>query len=176
MFGRVWFSVAYAFVFMVFCMAQMASAADTSSWRPHITFNLGSHHLNANRDFNEFNPGLGVGLSKEFSGFELSGEIGQYHNSLDEQSQYAMASVDREIARFGQRTAWRMGGFAGFARYPSSSNKFKDHGVPTFGDWVLGVGLQTTFRFDDKYDLRLRVMPAGHVADALFTAQFSIRF
>ncbi len=170
--------VVYLFVFMVFTLGQMASADEQNGIRPHLTFNLGSHHLNATRDFNEVNPGIGIGITGP-SGLgrsEFGLELGQYKNSLNNQSYYVMGSLDTEIARLGPDMALRLGGFAGLARYPSNANKFKDHGVPTFGDWVLAAGLQSTLRINDTYDLRLRVMPAGSVADALITAQISIRF
>ncbi len=163
---------------MVFCLAQMATAAESKNFRPHLTFNLGSHHLNASRDFKEFNPGLGIGVSGPLGlgSLEIGIEMGQYRNSLERQSYYVMGSLDTEVASFSDNVALRLGGFGGFARYPGSANKFKNHGVPTIGDWVLGIGLQSTVRIADTYDLRLRVMPAGHVADALFTAQVAVRF
>jgi len=136
------------------------------------------HHLNASRDFNEFNPGIGIGITGKIGSgsTEFGLEAGQYKNSLSNQSYYLIASADTEVLSVSEDLKVRMGGFTGFARYPETANKFKNHGVPTVGDWVLAIGLQTTFRVADTYDLRLRVMPAGNVADALFTAQLAVHF
>jgi len=159
---------------------DVASAKDLKErgLRPHLTFNLASLHLNASRDFNEFNPGIGIGLTAPVGTgpSEIGVEAGQYRNSLGDQSYYVMASFDAQIASLTPNMALRLGAFSGFARYPGTANKFKNHGVPTIGDWVLAVGLQTTLRIADTYDVRLRVMPAGNVADALFTAQMAVRF
>ncbi len=166
------------FVFMNFAFANAASAEENSGFRPHVTFNLASFHLNSSRDFNEINPGFGIGITGP-SGLgrsEFGIEAGQYRNSLSDQSYYVMSSLDIEVLEISPNVALRMGGFGGFAHYSGSANKFKDHGVPTIGDWVMAVGAQTTLRVADKYDLRLRVMPAGSVADALFTAQISVRY
>ena len=172
------FLVCYCFAFMAFCLAQMASAQNTDGFRPHVTVNLGSYHHNPSRDFNEFNPGFGFGVTGPagLPSTELGAEIGQYKNSLNEQSYYLMGSLEREAFAITSAMRLRLGVFAGFARYAGSANKFKGHGVPTIGDWVLGLGLQSTLRMSDTYDLRLRAMPAGHVADALFTAQLAVRY
>jgi len=167
-------------VFALMACVDVASAKDLKErgLRPHLTFNLASLHLNASRDFNEFNPGIGIGLTAPVGTgpSEIGVEAGQYRNSLGDQSYYVMASFDAQIASLTPNMALRLGAFSGFARYPGTANKFKNHGVPTIGDWVLAVGLQTTLRIADTYDVRLRVMPAGNVADALFTAQMAVRF
>lgn len=168
----------YIIVFMTLAFAPLASAEGMREFRPHLTFNLASHHLNASRDFNEINLGLGIGITgpSGIGATEFGIEAGQYKNSLDNQSYYVMASLDLEVIEITENLALRMGGFSGLAHYPSNGNKFKDHGVPTIGDWVMAIGLQSTLRVADKYDLRVRVMPAGNVADALFTAQVSVRY
>ena len=178
MFRRVSSLLVFSFVFMVFTLAQLASANENHEIRSHLTFNLASHHLNASRNFNEINPGIGIGITgpSGLGASEFGIEAGQYRNSLDDQSYYVTASLDTEVVAISPNVTLRMGGFGGFAHYSESANKFKDHGVPTIGDWVMAIGLQTTLRIADKYDLRLRVMPAGHVADALLTAQISVRY
>ncbi len=167
----------FAIVFAIFVLAQMATAT-AQTWRPHLTFNVASYHLGATRDFNEVNPGFGFGVTgpSPIDAFELGLEAGNYKNSLDNQSYYIMGSLDTEVAQLSKNIAVRLGGFAGFSRYPTGANKFKDHGVPTIGDWVMAAGLQSTLRISDDYDVRLRVMPAGNVADALFTLQLAVRF
>lgn len=165
-------------IFTGLTLATMASANESFKIRPHVAINLGSYHLNASRDFNETNSGFGLGFTMPsgIGASEFGLEIGQYKNSINTQSQYIMSSLDTEVAKFTPSTALRLGIFGGFARYPGASNKFKNSGVPTFGDWVMAAGAQATLRIDDTYDLRLRVMPAGNVADALVTLQLAIRF
>lgn len=165
-------------VFVGLTLATMANAADSFKLRPHVAINLASHHLNASRDFNQTNSGLGFGFTTPsgIGASEFGLEIGQYRNSVDRQSHYIMSSLDTEVAAITSSTALRLGVFAGFAHYPGDANKFRNSGVPTFGNWVLAAGGQATLRIDDTYDLRLRVMPAGKIADALFTLQLAIRF
>lgn len=155
-----------------------AVALDMSQARPHLMFSLGSYHLNASQDFNEFNPGIGLGVTipDDTFGGELGLEFGHYENSLSSSSYYATGSYDWQVMDFGGNTTLRLGGFAGASHYPGDSDKFKGRGVPTIGNWVIVAGAQGTVRIDDTYDVRLRVMPAGNVADALFTLQLGVRF
>lgn len=178
MFRSVAFTFGYLVIFALFTLNQMASAQDFSKFRPHVAINLASYHLNSSKDFNEINPGIGIGFTTP-SGLgrsEFGLEVGQYKNSINSQSYYVMGSLDAEVARITPNVAIRMGGFAGFSHYPGDARKFKDRGVPTIGNWVMAAGLQTAVRVNDTYDLRIRVMPAGDVADALFTAQIAIGF
>lgn len=153
-----------------------AQGFDLSQARAHVAFNIGSHHLNASRQFEEFNPGLGVGVTVPTAGGEAGFELGQYRNSLGADSHYAMAHIDWQVASAGADIALRLGGFGGMARYPGDAAKFKNRGVPTVGNWVMAAGVQATVRIADTIDLRMRAMPAGNVADALFTAQVAYRF
>jgi len=155
-----------------------AVALDWPQARPYLVVNLASYHLNASQNFNEINPGIGIGvtLPDQMMGGELGLEIGQYRNSLDSGSYYATGSYDWQVADFGGDVALRMGAFAGASHYPGDAAKFKNRGVPTIGNWVIVGGAQATVRIDDTYDVRLRVLPAGKVADALFTLQMAVRF
>ena len=156
----------------------VASALDLSKGRPHLTFNLASYHHNASQDFNEINLGIGVGLTFADGplGGELGVEVGQYRNSLERNSYYISGSLDWEVGRLSDDVALRLGGFGGTSHYPGDASKFKNRGVPTIGNWVLVAGAQATVRINDTYDVRMRIMPAGDVADALFTLQAGIRF
>lgn len=158
--------------------ATPSAAVDLDNASPYIAFNLGSYHLNASQDFNEVNPGLGVGVSMPsgIGNFSLDVELGQYRNSIKSDSYYVMSSLDHQIYAPSDRLSVRLGAFGGFAHYPGNKIKFKNSDVPTIGNWVLAAGLQTVLRVDNKYDVRLRVMPAGKVADALFTLQLARRF
>jgi len=162
-----------------FCLfAQASLAFDTSKMRPHLTFNLGSYHVNANQRFEEFNPGLGIGFTYPtgWKNTEAGLELGQYRNSLGDQSYYLMGSLDAPVAQVTHKTELRLGVFGGFAHYPGQSSRIKSSGVPSIGNWILAAGGQATLRMDERTDLRLRVMPAGDVADALVTLQMAIRF
>lgn len=164
---------------LVMALSPMASSAfDLSKARPHVTFNLGSYHHNASRNFEETNPGIGFGLSWDtgWQNTEAAIEAGFYRNSLGGQSQYVTASLDAPVADITPRTELRLGVFAGTAHYPGHQSEFKSAGVPSMGDWILVGGGQATVRFDDRTDLRVRVMPAGRVADSLVTLQMAVRF
>lgn len=165
-------------VFVMFSAAAYAGNFSLSEGRTHISFNIASYHLNASRDFNEVNPGIGIGRSFRLgeTNAEIDAEIGIYKNSLERQTIYAMTSLDTRVARLGSAATLRMGVFSGLAHYPGDTNKFKKQGVPTIGNWVMAVGGQAALRINDRHDLRVRVMPAGKVADALFTLQIVTRF
>ncbi len=166
------FAIAYLLVLFV-AFARGALATELVDIRPHLTVNIGSYHLNASQDFNEVNPGLGVGLTFGIANpnIELDIEIGQYRNSLSDNSVYIMGAWDTQIAKLSPNLTWRAGSFIGVSHYPGDSSRLKGNGVPTFGNWVMGGGLQTSLRLNDDTDLRMRIMPAGKIADALFTLQ-----
>ena len=157
--------------------ATVALSANISDLRGQAVINLGSRHLGASEDFQEFNPGLGLGaFLPVFEGRAVAaGEIGFYRNSLDRISVYATGSLDTAILA-AQRTELRIGLFGGLANYPDDAEKFGDTGVPTIGSVVVVGGAQATLRFDDRVDFRVRVVPAGNVADAILTGQIAIRF
>lgn len=167
-------AVAVAFL----SLSTMANAFDLSSGRAHVTANLASYHLNSSREFNEINPGLGLGMTFQLGRghAELDIEGGYYRNSLNRGTYYVMSAIDTQVAQISDNVQFRMGLFGGLAHYPGDASKFKDRGVPTFGNWVMAAGAQATLRLNDSYDLRLRVMPAGKVADALFTLQIAAYF
>ena len=171
-------SVVVLFLSLTVAATGSANAFDLSQGRMHVTANIGSYHLNASREFDEVNPGLGLGMSFALNdrGTEFDAEVGYYRNSLGGGSYYVMGAFDTTVAEISPRTSIRMGVFGGLAHYPGDASKFKNRGVPTFGNWVMAAGAQATLRIDDRYDLRMRVMPAGKVADALFTLQVAAYF
>ena len=138
---------------IVLSVATTVRAFDTSHFRPHVTVNLGSKHINASRDFNEVNPGFGIGVSAPVADgkYEMAVELGQYRNSVNGNSTYVVGSLDTEAAALSRRTKVRLGGFAGVVRYPGLSDKFTS-GIPSVGDWVAAGGVQATVRVDDTYD------------------------
>lgn len=174
---RLVFAIAYLLVLFI-SFVRPALAVELTDIRPHLTLNVGSYHLNASQEFNEVNPGLGVGLTFGIANpnIEVDVEIGQYRNSLSDNSVYIMGSWDTQIAQLSSNLTWRAGSFIGLSHYPGDSSRLKGNGVPTFGNWVMGGGLQTSLRLNDETDLRLRVMPAGKIADALFTLQVAQYF
>lgn len=162
---------------LVLSVATSVRAFDTSLFRQHVTVNIGSKHIKPSSDFEEINPGLGIGVTAPIrnSKVEIGVEVGQYRNSVRGNSTYVMGSLDTEAAALSRRTKVRLGGFAGVVRYPGLDQKVTS-GVPKVGDWILAGGLQATARIDDTYDIRLRALPAGNAASALFTLQFSVRY
>ena len=172
------FALALVLLTAVLTAATMARAVDLSEARPYVAVNIASYHHDAAQNFEESNPGLGLGftLPVTASGVELAAEIGRYRNSVDGQSTYATAALDTPVAPLGRTAQIRVGAFGGMAHYKNASSKFAGGGVPMIGDWVVVGGAQATLRINDTYDIRARALPAGKAAKALFTLQMAIRF
>ena len=94
------------------------------------SFLLGSHHLNATSDFNEFNPGVFAtwGERQTFS-------LGIYENSYSETSiaamyHYPLTPADHQ---------WQLSAFGGVANYPNDGRRFVSN---LFGDVIVLAGVQ----------------------------------
>lgn len=156
--------------------AVSAQAGEAGQGQMTFTINVGSLHVGSEMDLNERNPGLGIGYRYALSdAWELNGEAGFYRNSFNGRTVYGFASADYEMLRAGAVSV-RMGGFAGLAEYPDLGAQMRKGGAPVIGDWLFAAGGQAVVRLEDVADLRFRVLPAGAVADALFTAQLAVSF
>lgn len=165
---------------MLVCASMVApsraSAFELGGLQPHVTFTLGSHHLNADEHFNERNPGIGIGftLPARNSEWIYGLEIGQYRNSHYETSQYILGSIERPVAKLGPQTTLKLGLMAGVARYSEHARSLGEKGIPTIGDWILAGGATAAINHRDRVEFRVGVLPAPGVADALFTFQLRI--
>jgi len=164
------------FVLLLLIIGTPAAAFELS--HTHIAVNLASYHHNASRTFNERNPGLGLGATFALPSInaETTFEAGAYYNSIETTSYYVTGSTDFQVAEMGSAAALRLGAFTGFAHYPEEALKFAGSGVPSIGNWVIVGGAQATLRVNNRHDLRVRVIPAGSVADAIFTFQIATHF
>ena len=172
------FALALVLLTVLLTTATLARAFELTEARPYVAVNIASYHHDAAQNFEETNPGLGLGftLPVNTSGAEVAAEVGRYRNSVGGQSTYATAALDAPVAALGHSTQIRLGAFGGMAHYKNASTKFAGGGVPMIGDWVVVGGAQATLRINDSYDIRARVLPAGKAAQALFTLQVAARF
>ncbi|MEP2640279.1 hypothetical protein [Roseobacter sp.] len=122
-----------------------------------ISFLLGSEHINATRDFREFNPG--VFLTWERKTFDYS--IGLFQNSYSNVSPLISIGYDIELAE-----ELEVGAFAGFAVYPGEGDQFS-HSI---GDVIPLLGLQARYR-----SVFAQLLPAdGQSTDGVLT--FGVTF
>ena len=155
----------------------LPAKASGTEW--YAIVNIASYHVNASSKFNEKNQGVSLGFAKRNSHFEnwdYGAEIGFYKNSFYETSRYILAYSDFSIADIGINTKLRLGVFAGLFEYPTMTNYAERSGIPTFDDYVLIPGLSANLRFEQGYDLRLRIAPAAKNADAIATLQLALKF
>jgi len=162
-------------IFLV-CVAVPAGAVDWSELRPHLTFNLASHHAGATQRYNEKNTGLGFGLNvpSDSGNWRYGVELGWYRNSNYQTSAYAVATTDRRVASLAASTDLSVGLVAGLAHYHGGAEGFGKKGIPTLGDWILAGGGSVSIRHNDRTELRMGIHPAPDIADVLLTFQIRV--
>lgn len=112
---------------------------------------LGSEHVNASREFQEFNPGIFLTWERQFNY-----SAGLYYNSYKEVSPLVSVGYDWDIA-----PNFDVGAFFAVALYPGDGDEFS-HAI---GDLVPFVGLQARYK-----NVFVQFIPAdGDSLDALFT-------
>lgn len=112
---------------------------------------LGSEHVNASREFQEFNPGIFLTWERQFNY-----SAGLYYNSYKEVSPLVSVGYDWDIA-----PNFDLGAFFAVALYPGDGDEFS-HAI---GDLVPFVGLQARYK-----NVFVQFIPAdGDSLDALFT-------
>jgi hypothetical protein len=112
---------------------------------------LGSHHVNAKEDFQEFNPGV-------FATWErgLDYTVGVYYNSYERVSVLASIGYGFDVAQ-----DFEIGVFAALALYPGDGDRFSH----SFGDVVPLAGVQARYK-----NVFVQFIPAdGDSLDSLFT-------
>jgi hypothetical protein len=116
-----------------------------------VSILLGSEHVNASRDFQEFNPGIFLTWERRFNY-----SVGLYYNSYEEVSPLVSIGYDWEIA-----PDFDFGAFLAVAVYPGDGDEFS-HAI---GDVVPLAGLQARYK-----NVFAQFIPAdGDTLDALFT-------
>lgn len=115
------------------CLLSLIALSPAFAAAPdRLSVHLGSRHINAQEDFEEFNPGLFVSWDRSFSY-----TFGAYRNSYGDLSVAATMAVP-----LLQRPAWRMNFFVGWAHYPDNGRKFRVH----YGNVVPVAGLRMYYR------------------------------
>lgn len=137
-----------------------------------------SEHINADKDFNEFNPGIGIGSEAPLrrTNYAVGVEAGHYRNSVDRPTTYALAYVERKFSPLRQPETIGLGAFFAYAEYPDEVERAQDRGFVTIGDFVPVVGLQATVPTVGPHEFRFRLSPGPARADAILTLQSNFRF
>jgi len=166
-----------ALALMALLTAAQVARAEGSPFLKHVTIQMASIHTGATRDFNEFNPGLGVGFSTGLgeTKFELEADVGFYKNSFSDWSAYAGVGITYELFRPHPRVGVRAGPIAGLAYYPNAQ-VFRDAGIPTVGDAVVFGGVALFARIDNRIELRSRYLPTAGGADGILSFEMRVKF
>lgn len=131
--------VGMAYLVVTLLLGAMARAAE-----PFVAINVASHHFDAAQDFEEVNPGLGLGVRQEFGGWRAEAEVGLYRNSYGDRTIYGVATGERVFGRFA------VGVFAGLAEYPTQVMHARREGVPVIGDFLTVGGLSATAELNSR--------------------------
>ena len=146
---------ATAFIAAILSVATV-TGADAQVARPdRIGILVGSHHVGAEEDFEEFNPGVILSWERD-----LDWSLGAYRNSYDRLSAVAAVGKNWEL-----RPGIEAGVFGGAAWYPEDGRRLAVH----VGDVVPIGGLQA--RVGHAF---VQVIPAfGLGADAIVAGGIS---
>lgn len=140
-----WCSLCYIIILGVLCPNLAQAGPD------RLSVLLGSEHVNATREFQEFNPGVFLTWERQFNY-----SVGPYYNSYEEVSPLVSVGYDWDIAQ-----DFDLGAFFALAVYPGDGDEF-NHAI---GDVVPFVGVQARYK-----NAFVQFIPAdGDTLDALFT-------
>lgn len=135
-----------------------------------------SKHLNATKDFNETNPGLGLGSEAPLRGtkWAVGAEAGFFENSNNNTSPYAVGYFERDVI-VNKPRALRVGFFSGYARYPNEAAN-SDSIIPAIGDYIAIGGLQATVSTIGPHEFRFRMAPGLSRSSAIVSLQSNFVF
>ncbi len=135
-----------------------------------------SEHVDATKDFNENNPGLGLGSEAPLRGtkWAFGVEGGFFENSNSNTSIYGVTYFERDVLASKPR-ALRVGFFTGYARYPNEAAN-SDTFFPTIGDYIPVAGLQATVPTFGPHEFRVRVAPGLSRSSAIVSLQSNFVF
>lgn len=156
--------------------AQDGEYSLLTGWRPVVGVSVASKHFGAEQEFEEFNPGVSIGLAREmfWLGGEWGVEAGVFRNSYDERAFYAGAWADWAIVGSPETAEFRLGAFFAVAEYDQLVDNAQDAGVPTVGDFVPLVSGQASIRIQDRYALVARFGPG--IDDSDFIVGFQAMY
>ncbi len=135
-----------------------------------------SEHVDATKNFNENNLGIGVGSEANLRGTKWSFGVegGIFDNSNSNLSPYAVTYFERDMLARKPR-ALRVGFFTGYARYPDEAAS-SDSILPSVGDYIPVAGLQATFPTVWRHEFRVRVSPGLSRSKAIIALQSNFVF
>lgn len=144
----------------------------------YVTVTHASTHLNARKDFNENNPGIGFGSEAPIrrGPNSVGVEAGRFLNSVDKYTSYAAGYWERDLLPQSNPRRVRAGAFFAYAEYPDEVQRAKDNGYLTLGDFVPIVGLQATVATVSQHEFRFRLTPGLSQSDGIVTLQSNWRF
>lgn len=142
----------------VMCLATalaMSTPYEALANPDRISFLLGSEHINARRDFQEFNPGVFLTWERD-----LNYSAGLYYNSYEKVSALASVGYEIEVA-----PKFNISAFFALALYPGDGDEFS----VSAGDLVPLVGVQARYK-----NVFVQFIPAdGDALDGLITVGLS---
>jgi len=167
-------SLRVCFLTLVISLFSHAASAETQ-WR--IGANLASIHINPEREFNEFNPGMFLSATfRSGQRFEYGVQAGAYMNSYSERTIYTSTYANWRIAQFGNVDV-RLGGFVGLFEYPVLAERARGIGWPTVGDYILALGPSLKIELQSGVDFTVGFLPVKTKETAgVFTFQMSVPF
>lgn len=141
----------------VFAATLAISSVTAANAGPdQISILLGSHHVGATRDFEEFNPGVIVTWKELLWNNRLDVGVGVFRNSYGDAS--AVVTTAFPLLR---NQNWGLDVFAALATYPGEGDQFS-HSI---GDVVPIAGLQARYR-----NVFVQAIPSGgNSVDATLT-------
>lgn len=165
-----------ATAFSALAQGEEGEAAEPEpEWRFFASASIASHHVGAEQDFEEFNPGITFGAARARWGgaWETGAEIGVFRNSYGDTSPYGGVYVDRRVLDLSEDVNLRLGLFAGYADYPQLVDEAEDNGALVVGDFVPIISGQASLRVADALEFRTRFGPGLEDAEAIFAFQFT---
>ena len=153
--------------------AAMLMASPVAAQDYYASIHLGSKHIGATREFNEFNPGLGLGV-RWGEGFRYGVEGGFFLDSYLEWSTYVAGFAQVRVIN-GPVWDTYLGGAATFASYPNLVGYADNIGIPRVGNHILIPSLSLEFDHGD-YSISTHVIVGGDKFDALVTASMKVMF
>ena len=134
---------------------------------------LGSKHFGATREFNEFNPGVGLGI-RWGDTFRYGLEAGVFYNSYSEWSTYGAAFAQYRVVD-GDHWDTYLGGTVTLAGYPNLVGYADKYGIPRVGTHILVPSLSVEFDHGD-YAIASHIIVGGAKFDTLVTVSIKYKF
>ena len=157
------------FKHLITALALMATPAAAE---PYLALNLGSHHINATRAFNEANIGVGAGI-RWGDGIRAGLSGGVFLNSYSHWSTYVAADLDFRVIDTDGLDVYA-GAFVSLVDYPNLVGYADKRGIPRVGSHIMIAGLEASLVPERGPEWLVRYVPVGDKMSGV--ASFSLRF